>query len=648
MKNFISNIYSIIVVPIFITLIFYILTQKFPKYTPPDWVVYNLISFCFLIILTWYSLVIYFENKYLKNKNIWLEKTEKKSLEQVNEQLKKELNEEKQRNFKPNHIHKRFEEIIKKELKYIAIDYKPFFWMEDDAIKETPKGIGYELMSKIFEPFNVKLTNETPANGYSWKSIFEDFSHRKMEIDFIMTPMYETRSRLYEYDVIYSIPLFYSDIGIYVKRNRETHSLKLSFDDAIKYLKSKRDISEHWKVEYLDGEISEIVGKKLIYEYEDKRRQLSKDDSRRYGYKDFSKKLHSVASEDKSSGDVIFMEKFKAESIINEGGLNVINILKDNQLVYPVSFVLHKEETVLRNFINLRITELRLNGELQKVIKNNALQIEIKDETVIDKVFLQKYDFSLIDKSIVENRSRFSDRMRDEFDLLDKFYGNYISFQKNINDIVKNFRKDENLNILEIGFGSGITTEIILEARKECEDNIVVVDNDDFMKKQIENNKNVNPKKITIEINNVIKYLEEYDNNPFDIVVSGYTIHNFTKQQRERLYELLYQKMSNNSIFINADKIAPDDDAERIESLKYRVDKYIDYLKTHSDKYLLIEEWVSHYIKDQSDNIVMKKTDTINTLIKKGFSENNIKIKVPEGIDNKEMMAILTAYKKNQ
>ena len=80
-----------------------------------------------------------------------------------------------------------------------------------------------------------------------------------------MTPMYETRSRLYEYDVMYSIPLFYSDIGVYVKKNEDTVKLNFSFDKVIEFLKKKRD-NYDWNIEFLEGEISEIIGKKSMYE----------------------------------------------------------------------------------------------------------------------------------------------------------------------------------------------------------------------------------------------------------------------------------------------------------------------------------------------------------------------------------------------
>ena len=122
----------------------------------------------FLITIIVVLISVHFDEKIVKNNQLKNEK-EQYLLEIKNsdipklkseiERLKTGLNKEKGRSKKPNHIHKRFENIFGKKLKYVAIDYKPFFWMKDDAKKETPKGIGYELMRKIFEPFNVQLIN---------------------------------------------------------------------------------------------------------------------------------------------------------------------------------------------------------------------------------------------------------------------------------------------------------------------------------------------------------------------------------------------------------------------------------------------------------------------------------------------------------
>ena len=634
MKKIISHPIAQIIIATIVGLILLGIDKKFDSF--PDWLINNLWFIIAIAVLLLVSVIKFIENGNLKKDTNRFETVEKKALEEDKAKLKNELNKEKEKQVKPEHIHKRFETLIKSELKYVAIDYKPFFWIKEEARKEYPQGIGIELMSKIFEPFNVKLINETPTNGHSWKSIFDDFSEgRRNELDFIMTPMYETRSRLYDYNVIYSIPLFYSDIGIYVRKCDDTKDLKLPFDEAIKFIKEKRDSDEKWNIEYLEGEISEILGKKLMLE----NAKLSTDRFRKYSYKHFKEKLECVASTKKDDGDVIFMEIFKAQSIIEDEKLDLVNILKDNQLVYPVSFVIHKEETVLRNFINLRIAELRKNGELQRIIKDNAFQINIKDEKVIDKVFLQTYNYSLIDEDFRERQIMFSDKIKNEYDVLDKVYGNYIEFQESIEETINNFPipNGDKLRVLEIGYGTGITTNIILKSSSEME--LTLLDNDLGMKKIAEKKiVNGNGHKLDFVTSDIFEYLQSCNDDEFDIVVSAYTIHNFDKDLREKLFKALHQKMKSNAIFINADKYAPDDEDERIEALNNRINKFTKYL-IKENKYDLLDEWVSHYINDQAPNKVMKETESTKLLKEIGFIDINIE----KPVGNGEMMAILTA-----
>ena len=631
-KKIISNFYIIIIIPTILGGVLFLLDKKYPDFIPPDWIMNNLLLYILIVILIWFSIVTYIDNNRLEN-------IDKKNLENEINRLKNELENERKKSEKLSPIHKRFEYIINRKLKYVAIDYKPFFWKKTIGLKDYPQGIGYELMSKIFEPFDVELIDETPPEGYSWKSIFEDFSEKRRDkLDFIMTPMYETRTRLFNYNVIYSIPLFYSDIGIYVRKNDETKNMKLAFDDALKFLKEKRDGEEKWDIEFLEGEISEILGKKLIKDGD----TLSKDQHHSYSYKQFKEKLENVSSTKKNTGDIIFMEIFKAQSIIDDEQLDLVNILNDNQLVYPVSFVIHKEETVLRNFINLRIAELRKNGELKRIIKNNALQIDITDEKVIDKVFLQTYNYKLIDDNFRERQIMFSDRIKEEYDLLEKVYGNYISFQEKITNIINGFpnQNKDKLKILEIGYGTGITSNFILQSNQKME--LTLLDNDPGMNKIAkENIINANRYKIEYVNADVFDFLTSCKDNQFDIVVSAYTIHNFEKNLRKELFTLLYSKMKDNSIFINADKYASDDDNLRISALNYRINKFTNYLIHNNDKYDIINEWVIHYLDDQSPLKVMKETESKEQLENIGFKE--VKFVHSEG--DKEMMKILTAKK---
>lgn len=89
---------------------------------------------------------------------------------------------------------------------------------------------------------------------------------------------------------------------------------------------------------------------------------------------------------------------FKANSIINQdkahkNDIKLVNILEDNELLYPVSFVVRKEDTVLRNLINIKLLELRRSGKLEEIIKNVAKGVHISDEE-FKNIFVQDYDLN--------------------------------------------------------------------------------------------------------------------------------------------------------------------------------------------------------------------------------------------------------------
>lgn len=284
----------------------------------------------------------------------------------------------------------RFEFIkSKKELIYGYVEYKPFFWKNE----LVPNGIGLELLKKIFCDFNDFILKpfNYPARkkGNNWTDVFADLCEKKFDI--IMTPLFETRSRLYSYNILYCAPIFYSNIGIYVRKNSFTNCDKMKFKDALNYL--RRKIEDGWKAESIPGELSES----LLTKYE--LGTIDKTPTEQYIYpatdEDFAKILQNVNRDGGNKGDFVFMEVFKANMIINTypTEFNLVNILEENQLLYPVSFVVRKEETVLKNLINLRLMELRQNGELEKIIKFEALKVNIK-ETEFNEIFIQNYDFT--------------------------------------------------------------------------------------------------------------------------------------------------------------------------------------------------------------------------------------------------------------
>jgi ubiquinone/menaquinone biosynthesis C-methylase UbiE len=225
------------------------------------------------------------------------------------------------------------------------------------------------------------------------------------------------------------------------------------------------------------------------------------------------------------------------------------------------------------------------------------------------------------------------------YNLVQKVYGNYVSFEENILVKLNNYNNSSSIiKVLEIGFGTGITTNIILKSRNDIK--VYAIDNDPDTLKLASNNlsKWLN-KNLVLELSDAIEYLDNIVDGYFDIIISGFTIHNFEKTYRENVYKAIYRVLVNKGLFINADKFTPIDINIRINSLKYRINKYIDvFLKANKTE--LLKEWISHYIDDVSYEKMMTIKETKLQLKNIGF--NNI---IVEKENLQEMTAILTAQK---
>lgn len=279
---------------------------------------------------------------------------------------------------------KRFEDIT--QLKFSLLEYSPFGYYD---LQGNIHGIGIKVLRKIFDFKTIDLVEVKGDIG--WNNALDKLEDKTL--DLILTPLFETRSRLAK-DIEFCSPLFYSNIGIYVYKNLETQSLenKLTFNEAIDFLKNKVSKSK-WKAKYIVGELSQF----LIEKHNLGGQTVSQTEINNQVFKQI---IDDISSDGSESADFTFMEVFKVESFIKSGAM-VVNILKENQLVYPVSFAIRKEHTVLKNLINLRIMEMRAKieannrNELENVILGVATSTDVGiNEATFDKIFLQKYEFA--------------------------------------------------------------------------------------------------------------------------------------------------------------------------------------------------------------------------------------------------------------
>jgi len=225
----------------------------------------------------------------------------------------------------------------------------------------------------------------------------------------------------------------------------------------------------------------------------------------------------------------------------------------------------------------------------------------------------------------------------DEYRLVYTVYDNYDNFKNFIQKEIISFQTNKNLlSILELGSGTGIITDIILNSKKNIQ--ITSIDDDNNAIK-VTREKFSDKNNIEFICTDILDYIRN-TKETFDIVISAFTIHNFTQNYRNNFYTSIYKVMSQDSLFLNADKYSPDNNSMRNKALQNIIKKYFDVFSKEGEIDLL-KYWVLHYIDDQSPDKVMKLTDTLNIMKIKGFENLEYIYK-----DESKMLAILKARKK--
>jgi ubiquinone/menaquinone biosynthesis C-methylase UbiE len=224
----------------------------------------------------------------------------------------------------------------------------------------------------------------------------------------------------------------------------------------------------------------------------------------------------------------------------------------------------------------------------------------------------------------------------EEYILLDKVYGNYISFQERIIPIINTYKANTEINVLEIGCGTGITSELLLRYIGNIK--LTTIDIDDkmieFAKQTLSSYTNIN-----FIVSDAISFVEKQKSNSLDFIVSAFTIHNLPSEYRQQLYKELYRILKADGLFINADKFVSDNKEEQIEGLKYRIGTYIDTL-VRENKMDLLKEWTTHYIDDFRPEKLLQFDVTINDLKHIGFDKVDFVFK-----SKLEMLGLLIATK---
>jgi SAM-dependent methyltransferase len=128
--------------------------------------------------------------------------------------------------------------------------------------------------------------------------------------------------------------------------------------------------------------------------------------------------------------------------------------------------------------------------------------------------------------------------------------------------------------------------------------------------------------RLKIVLDDGLHFLTNQPSHAFDIIASGYVLHNLIGDYRARLYDEIWRVLAPSGLFVNADKYAQTVEAHR-EALRWQLNSFFDVFVTRQ-RYDLLREWVLHYVEDEAAGRVMPEADAIRRLNDLGFADVRI------------------------
>lgn len=198
-------------------------------------------------------------------------------------------------------------------------------------------------------------------------------------------------------------------------------------------------------------------------------------------------------------------------------------------------------------------------------------------------------------------------------------------------------KNEKNLKALEIGFGTGYTTKIILNSGKKIE--LIAIDNEEAMLKQAKKNlfADIKNKRVKLVKKDALEFLKKQKSDSYNFFISSETLHNFKKNYRNKVLKEIYRILKSEGVFINEDKYALDNLTKHKKELNWQLKQFKNQFNKRGERDL-IKIWTKHYIDDEKTDRKMKESESINLMKKLGFKEIRIKNRI-------HMEAILTAVK---
>lgn len=186
------------------------------------------------------------------------------------------------------------------------------------------------------------------------------------------------------------------------------------------------------------------------------------------------------------------------------------------------------------------------------------------------------------------------------------------------------------LRAFEIGCGTGMTTLALLHGRDDLI--ITAVDNEPAMLDQAR--KNLAPwmeqGRLQLVEADALSALKAQSESHFDLVASGYAVHNFLDSYRARVMAEVFRVLKPGGLFVNGDRYALDDTLAHTRLIQ---DEARHYFRTFNGigRIDLLEQWIVHLFSDESPDHVMRLEPSLASLRETGFAP--VEVRYRDGIN---------------
>lgn len=215
-----------------------------------------------------------------------------------------------------------------------------------------------------------------------------------------------------------------------------------------------------------------------------------------------------------------------------------------------------------------------------------------------------------------KGEKRFEGTYSDEFALNALAFPYQREMHKRTGTLIKESFPKKEIKILELGCGTGETTKEVALVNASAQ--MILIDNSNSMIDQAKVILKDLPHIKFIQAD-ILEYLTNCDASSFDVVLSAYTIHNFTQDYRAKVIEQIHRVLKKEGIFLNTDIIYSLDEAES--------EKQFEWLANHLEKYIemgrpdLKSKWLTHITEDRNPNRIQIEQKYIALLKSHGFNK---------------------------